>query len=71
MVCCGQNLRVVYDKNGKKMVSKEGGSNIEDPAGFFANVFGGERFIYYVRVRYPSCLMPMCADNPNRSGRSR
>jgi hypothetical protein len=50
-----QNLRVVYDKNGKKMVSKEGGSNIEDPAGFFANVFGGERFIDYVR---PS-LMPL------------
>jgi hypothetical protein len=43
-----QNLRVVYDKNGKKMVSKEGGSGIEDPAGFFANVFGGERFIDYV-----------------------
>ena len=43
-----QNLRVVYDKNGKKMVSKEG-SNVEDPAGFFANVFGGERFMDYVR----------------------
>lgn len=44
-----QNLRAVYDKNGKKMVSSEGGSNIEDPAGFFANVFGGERFMDYVR----------------------
>jgi hypothetical protein len=44
-----QNLRTVYDKNGKKMVSAEGGSNIEDPATFFANVFGGERFMDYVR----------------------
>lgn len=47
-VLSDSNLRVVYDKNGKKMVSKEGGSNIEDPAGFFANVFGGERFIDYI-----------------------
>jgi hypothetical protein len=44
-----QNLRVVYDKNGKKMVSTESGSNVEDPASFFANVFGGERFMDYVR----------------------
>ena len=52
MTCCGrtrQNLRVVYDKNGKKMVSTESGSNVEDPASFFANVFGGERFMDYVR----------------------
>ncbi len=51
MVRCGpirQNLRAVYDKNGKKMVSTEGGSNVEDPASFFANVFGGERFMDYV-----------------------
>lgn len=32
------------------MVSKEGGSNMDDPAGFFANVFGGERFMDYVRM---------------------
>ncbi|KAI0079403.1 DnaJ-domain-containing protein [Panus rudis PR-1116 ss-1] len=38
------NLRAVYDKNGSKMVDKEGGVNMEDAAGFFANVFGGERF---------------------------
>jgi hypothetical protein len=51
VACCGpirQNLRAVYDKNGKKMVSTEGGSNVEDPASFFANVFGGERFMDYV-----------------------
>lgn len=30
-------------------VDKEGGINIEDAAGFFANVFGGERFVDYVR----------------------
>ena len=45
-----QNLRAVYDKNGKKMVSDEGGVNVEDAAGFFANVFGGERFMDYVRA---------------------
>ncbi|KAF9269182.1 DnaJ-domain-containing protein [Marasmius fiardii PR-910] len=42
------NLRTIYDKNGKSMVDKEGGINIEDAAGFFANVFGGERFVDYV-----------------------
>ncbi|KAA1469042.1 DnaJ-domain-containing protein [Dentipellis sp. KUC8613] len=42
------NLRAVYDKNGKKMVDKEGGVNVEDAAGFFANVFGGERFNDYI-----------------------
>ncbi|KAF9530493.1 X-domain of DnaJ-containing-domain-containing protein [Crepidotus variabilis] len=42
------NLRTVYDKNGKKMVDKEGPINMEQAAGFFANVFGGERFHDYV-----------------------
>ncbi|KAF8074728.1 X-domain of DnaJ-containing-domain-containing protein [Lyophyllum atratum] len=42
------NLRAVYDKNGKSMVDKEGGINMEDAAGFFANVFGGERFVEYI-----------------------
>ncbi|KAJ8454071.1 hypothetical protein ONZ45_g19449 [Pleurotus djamor] len=42
------NLRAVYDKNGKAMADKEGGINIDDAAGFFANVFGGERFIDYI-----------------------
>ncbi|KAF8159513.1 X-domain of DnaJ-containing-domain-containing protein [Crassisporium funariophilum] len=42
------NLRAVYDKNGKKMVDKEGPVNMEDAAGFFANVFGGERFVDYI-----------------------
>ena len=37
-------MRAVYDRNGSKMVDKEGGINMEDAAGFFANVFGGERF---------------------------
>jgi hypothetical protein len=36
------------------MVSNEGGSNVEDPASFFANVFGGERFMDYVRT-IPPC----------------
>ncbi|KIM90517.1 hypothetical protein PILCRDRAFT_185982 [Piloderma croceum F 1598] len=38
------NMRAVYDKNGKAMVDKEGGVGMEDAAGFFAHVFGGERF---------------------------
>jgi len=38
----------VYDKNGKKTVSTEGGSNVEDHASFFANIFGGEHFMDYV-----------------------
>ncbi|KAH9479423.1 putative J domain-containing protein C4H3.01 [Psilocybe cubensis] len=42
------NLRAVYDKNGKKMVDKEGPINMDDAAGFFANVFGGERFHDYI-----------------------
>ncbi|KAH9992986.1 X-domain of DnaJ-containing-domain-containing protein [Russula compacta] len=42
------NLRVIYNKNGKKTVSNEGGPNVEDPASFFANVFGGERFMDYI-----------------------
>ncbi|KAJ6591582.1 X-domain of DnaJ-containing-domain-containing protein [Mycena vulgaris] len=47
-VLSDSNLRAVYDKNGKSMVDKEGGMNMEDAAGFFANVFGGERFIDYI-----------------------
>ena len=36
-------------------VDKEGGMNMEDAAGFFANVFGGERFMDYVRrLTFPS-----------------
>ncbi|EMD39319.1 hypothetical protein CERSUDRAFT_152451 [Gelatoporia subvermispora B] len=42
------NLRAVYDKNGAKMMDKEGPVNMEDAAGFFANVFGGERFKDYI-----------------------
>lgn len=42
------NLRAVYDKNGKTMVDKEGGVSMDDAAGFFANVFGGERFKDYI-----------------------
>ncbi|KAI0675848.1 X-domain of DnaJ-containing-domain-containing protein [Trametes maxima] len=42
------NLRAVYDKNGAKMVDKEGGVGMDDAAGFFANVFGGERFKDYI-----------------------
>ncbi|EIW79340.1 DnaJ-domain-containing protein [Coniophora puteana RWD-64-598 SS2] len=42
-VLSDSNLRAVYDKNGKNMVDKEN-PDLEDAAGFFANVFGGERF---------------------------
>ncbi|KAF9647183.1 DnaJ domain-containing protein [Thelephora ganbajun] len=42
------NLRAVYDKNGKSMADKEGNVTMEDAAGFFANVFGGERFMTYI-----------------------
>ena len=31
------------------MDSTESGSNVEDPVAFFAEVFGGERFMDYVR----------------------
>jgi hypothetical protein len=44
------------------MVSTEGGPNVEDAAGFFANVFGGERFMDYVSVC--CCIHPY----PHRSG---
>jgi len=47
-VLSDSNLRAVYDKNGASMVDKEGNVNIEDAAGFFANVFGGERFQDYI-----------------------
>ncbi|KAI0046983.1 DnaJ-domain-containing protein [Auriscalpium vulgare] len=47
-VLSDSNLRAVYDKNGSKMVDKESGSGVEDAAGFFAAVFGGERFMDYI-----------------------
>ena len=52
-----QNLRAIYDKNGKKRISKEDGVNVEDAASFFANVFGGERFMDYVRT--PHCFLSL------------
>jgi len=42
------NLRTVYDKHGAKMTEKEGAVGVDDAAGFFANVFGGERFQDYI-----------------------
>ncbi|KAH0836701.1 X-domain of DnaJ-containing-domain-containing protein [Lanmaoa asiatica] len=42
-----QNLRAVYDKNGKSMADKET-NGMEDAAMFFAHVFGGERFKDYI-----------------------
>ncbi|TFK85102.1 DnaJ-domain-containing protein [Polyporus arcularius HHB13444] len=42
------NLRAVYDKNGAKMTDTEGAPTMDDAAGFFANVFGGERFRDYI-----------------------
>lgn len=58
-----QELRVVCDK---KRTSEEAGSSLEepenvedsepanilDPTCLFADVFGGERFIGYVRIRF-------------------
>lgn len=43
------------------MVDKEGGMRMDDAAGFFANVFGGERFKDYVRSHLTSCYacLPM------------
>src|ERR1700761_9593636 len=41
------------------MVSKEGGTGMEDPAGFFANVFGGERFMEYVCVFFSPLSVPL------------
>ena len=37
------------------MVNDEGGPNVEDPASFFANVFGGDRFMDYVCA---TCHLP-------------
>ncbi|KAH8832691.1 X-domain of DnaJ-containing-domain-containing protein [Flagelloscypha sp. PMI_526] len=47
-VLSDSNLRAVYDKHGASMTEKEGGATMEDAAGFFANVFGGERFSEYI-----------------------
>ncbi|KAH7913843.1 X-domain of DnaJ-containing-domain-containing protein [Hygrophoropsis aurantiaca] len=46
-VLSDSNLRAVYDKNGKTMVDSQS-SEMHDAAGFFANVFGGERFRDYI-----------------------
>ena len=40
-------------------MDKEGNVTMEDAAGFFANVFGGERFMAYVS-RFPE--QPIVAD---------
>ncbi|KAJ6515124.1 X-domain of DnaJ-containing-domain-containing protein [Mycena vitilis] len=42
------NDRATYDKHGKTMADKEGAMNMDDAAGFFANVFGGDRFTEYI-----------------------
>ncbi|KZT27938.1 DnaJ-domain-containing protein [Neolentinus lepideus HHB14362 ss-1] len=42
------NMRAVYDKHGKKMMEKDGQVGVDDAAGSFANVFGGERFKDYI-----------------------
>jgi curved DNA-binding protein CbpA len=47
-VLSDSNLRAVYDKSGKSMMDKGGPVTMEDAAGFFANVFGGERFADYI-----------------------
>jgi len=47
-VLSDSNLRAVYDKVGDNKMDKEGPVTMEDAAGFFANVFGGERFVDYI-----------------------
>ncbi|KAJ3555447.1 hypothetical protein NP233_g12205 [Leucocoprinus birnbaumii] len=48
-VLSDSNLRAIYDKHGKKMMEKEGTEiKMEDAAGFFANIFGGDRFVDYI-----------------------
>ncbi|KAJ3916682.1 DnaJ domain-containing protein, partial [Lentinula edodes] len=42
------NMRAVYDKNGKAMTDKERSLSMDDAAGFFADVFGRERFDKYI-----------------------
>ena len=42
----------------RSQVDKEGGVGMEDAAGFFANVFGGERFRDYVSILFSSYLSP-------------
>lgn len=41
------------------MVDKEGGASMEDAAAFFANVFGGDRFVEYVRFRISFSSVPL------------
>lgn len=43
-------MRAVYDKQGKESMEKVAQGGMDDPAGFFAAVFGGERFYDYVRI---------------------
>ncbi|KIY71854.1 DnaJ-domain-containing protein [Cylindrobasidium torrendii FP15055 ss-10] len=42
------NTRTVYDKNGKAMAEKDGNFSMEDAGAFFANVFGGEKFVDWI-----------------------
>ena len=54
----------------------EGAVNVEDAAGFFANVFGGERFQDYVRAPsfcsdIPRCLQWNPVSSLHRSERFR
>jgi hypothetical protein len=44
-------MRAVYDKQGRESMDKVAQGGMDDPAGFFAAVFGGERFYDYVRIR--------------------
>jgi hypothetical protein len=64
MLCCGHagpcltEPMCVYDKNGKKTVSTEGGSNVKDPTSFLTNVFGSECFMDYVCPSGPLAFLP-------------
>lgn len=42
----------------RNQVDKEGGISMDDAAGFFANVFGGERFRDYVSTSTPYLTHP-------------
>ncbi|KAF8605934.1 DnaJ-domain-containing protein, partial [Ceratobasidium sp. AG-I] len=51
------NMRAVYDKQGKNKVRPDGG--FEDASAFFANVFGGERFVDWASIGEISLLKEM------------
>lgn len=58
-------MRAVYDKQGKESMDKVAQGGMEDPAGFFAAVFGGERFYDYVRISSRRYHLSLTLFTPN------